>query len=445
MAQANLLFTWPIESFNKIAEQSNLLKLHSEFGMRGHSLSRSLLIWKKTGVSGSWLLADFGKEKIYHIDRVNSQEMEVSEASWDRDNLQSRFKDEPCGTHEGFIDWLKLFSLAESDLDNLKRTDLSPQKLDVEIAHVPLLAAYELLREVLNSPREWLIDLSKDDVQQIRKYLADWYKIGSEIGIINQYTDRQRHEDILQQIFRFSDEVKRPLGQVAVYLQSKKSEQLEAQVNTTVAEAVENLKETTDQLQKHSEAAEQHEARREKEFAELKDRMQNELAKETVSKHKVIFAKQAEEHQRASQRWLIATGGMVVAFGVVFYYLFEALRLGGTEWEGVLQSVFTKGFLLTLIYFVLNRFNKNYTAHKHLEIVNRHRQNALDTFDAFIESAGENRETRDAVLLAATNAIFDANQSGYLSTKTKGTDNPNPIQQVVRAVLPGSSSTKPEN
>ncbi len=445
MAQANLLFTWAIESLNEIAEQPNLLGLHSEFSMRGHSLSRSLLIWKKIGVSGNWLLADFGDEKIYHIDIASNQETEVSEAGWDLDNLQSRFKDKPYGTHEGFIDWLKLFSLAESDLENLKLTDLSPRKLDVEIAHAPLLAAYELLREILISPREWLIGLSKDDVQQIRKYLEGWYEIGSEIQNINQSTGREKHAEILQQIFQFSDEVKQHLGQVAVYLQSKKSEQLEAQVNTTVAEVVENFKETADELQNHSEEAERNEAIREKEFAELKDKMQNELAKETVSKHKAIFAKQAEEHQQASQKWFIATGGLVVAFGVVFYWLFEAFRLGGTEWMGVLQSVFTKGFLLTLIYFVLNRFNKNYTAHKHLEIVNRHRQNALDTFDAFIESAGENRETRDAVLLAATNAIFDANQSGYLSTKTKGTDNANPIQQIVRAVLPGSSSTKPEN
>ena len=112
---------------------------------------------------------------------------------------------------------------------------------------------------------------------------------------------------------------------------------------------------------------------------------------------------------------------------------------------GVLQNVFTKGFLLTLIYLVLNRSIKNYTAHKHLEVVNRHRQNALDTFDDFFESAGENQETRDAVLLAATNAIFDANQSGYLSPRTKGTDTANPIQQVVRSVLPSSSSTKTES
>ena len=216
-------------------------------------------------------------------------------------------------------------------------------------------------------------------------------------------------------------------------------------MNTTVDEAVGKLKEVTDESQKHREEAEQNETTRQKEFAELKNKLEDELAKETVSKHKTIFAKQAEEHRLASQKWLLATSVLIVIFGAVFYWLFEDLKLGGTELIGVLQNVFTKGFLLTLIYFVLNRSNKNYTAHKHLEIINRHRQNALDTFDDFVESAGDNRETRDAVLLAATNAIFDANQSGYLSAKTKGTEIANPIQQVVRAVLPGSSPTKPEN
>ena len=93
----------------------------------------------------------------------------------------------------------------------------------------------------------------------------------------------------------------------------------------------------------------------------------------------------------------------------------------------------------------INRFNKNYTAQKHLEVVNRHRQNALNTFDDFFESAGDNPETRHAVLVAATDAIFDANQSGYLSAKIKGSDSANPIQQVVRTAFPGSSSTKSED
>ena len=444
MAQANLLFTWEIESFNEIAEQPNLLRLSSEFGMRGHSLSQSLLIWGAEG-AGSWLLVDFRNEKRYHIVKGNGIEMEVSEAGWDLDNLQSRFDREFHGTHEGLIDWLKLFNLAKSDLEDLKRSDLSVRKRDFEIAHASLLTAYELLREILISPREWLIGLSGGDIQQIRECLGQWYKIARTIWDIGSSPSKEAHTETLQQIFHFSDEVKQQLGQVATYLKSKKSEQLEAQVNTIVAEAMEKLKEATDESQKHREEAEQNEVTRQKEFAELINKVEDKLAKETVSKHKVIFAKQAEEHLQASHRWLRATGGLIVAFGGVFYWLFSVLKLEGMEWTGVLQNVFTKGFLLTLIYLVLNRSIKNYTAHKHLEVINRHRQNALDTFDTFVESAGENRETRDAVLLAATNAIFDANQSGYLSAKTKGTDNANPIQQVVRAVLPGSSSTKPEN
>ena len=370
--------------------------------------------------------------------------MEVLEGDWDPENLQSHFDREPYGTHEGFVDWLQLFSLTQSDLEDLKRPDLSRRKLDFEIGHASLLAAYELLREILTSPREWLVGLSKNDIQQIRRFLGEWHKTAKAIWDTNLSTSRERHTEVLQQIFRFSDEAKQQLGQVGTHLRSKKLEQLETQVNTTVGETLEELKAEKDLLQKQREEAEKNESNRQKEFAELKDDIQNQLRKETVSKHKAIFAKQAKEHRQASQRWLIATGGLIVVFGAVFYWLFEALRLGGTEWVEVLQNVFTKGFLLTLIYLVLNRSIKNYTAHKHLEVVNRHRQNALDTFDDFVDSAGENQETKDAVLLAATNAIFDANQSGYLSAKMKRTDNVNPLQQVVKAVFP-SSTPKPEN
>ena len=107
-----------------------------------------------------------------------------------------------------------------------------------------------------------------------------------------------------------------------------------------------------------------------------------------------------------------------------------------------MQNIFTKGFLLSLIYLVLNRSIKNYTAQKHLEVINRHRQNALETFERFVSSAAR-QETKEEVLLAATNAIFDANQTGYLSTRIRSGESASPIQQVIRAVTP-SSSTKSE-
>ena len=127
-------------------------------------------------------------------------------------------------------------------------------------------------------------------------------------------------------------------------------------------------------------------------------------------------------------------------FGGVFILLSLILGSGGTQLTGILQSIFTKGFVLSPIYVWLNRSIKNYTAQKHLEVINTHRQNALETFERFVEAAEGNRETRDAVLLAATKAIFDANQSGYLSTKTSGTDNTSPVQQIIREVIPTKSA-----
>lgn len=93
-------------------------------------------------------------------------------------------------------------------------------------------------------------------------------------------------------------------------------------------------------------------------------------------------------------------------------------------------------FLVSVFYMFLNRSIKNYTAEKHLEVINFHRKNALATFEAFAEAAGSNPHTRDQVLLAATNAIFDANQSGYLSGKASRPDSSNLIQQIFRSVMP---------
>ena len=309
-----------------------------------------------------------------------------------------------------------------------------------------------MLEEILTAPRESLIGLSKDNVQQIGGYLRQLLDRFQEIYNFNpQNSDlqnaREEHKGTLQEIVRFCDEVRQQLGPIVAYLQSKRTEQLETQVNTTVANtvtgAVEKLSTETDRLQKQGDQAEQNESKRQEEFNELRIQLQNLLGTGSVSEHGKIFDKQAKEHHNAARGWLISTVVLTIGFGFLFYWFFNALKFGGTEWVGVLQNIFTKGFFLSLVYLVLNRSIKNYTAQKHLEVVNRHRQNALDTFERFVSSAAR-EETKEEVLIAATNAIFDANQSGYLSTKTRGSESTSPIPQVIKAVMPSSSSTRSE-
>ena len=178
MAERNMLFTWQRELFNEIQNQSDdLLTLRNEFEMRGSPLSRSLLIWQTD--SGNWSLVDFGNEKIYYIEMGND-EVEVSEEIGGWESIETNPRDllSPSavyGTHEGFIDWLlilaKLVPIDQHSQDSLKRIDLSGRRLSFEIVNPDLLTVHEMFEEILTAPRESLIGLSKDNLQQISNYL----------------------------------------------------------------------------------------------------------------------------------------------------------------------------------------------------------------------------------------------------------------------------------
>ena len=462
MAERNMLFTLQQELFNEIWRQSDdLLGIRYEFAMRNVSLSRSLLAWD---IDGHWRLVDFGNENVYHIG-INNDEVEVSEeiGFWGSEEedwgaiksllIDSLSLHTVYGSDEGFIDWLltlvkfEIVSFHQYSLDDLKRTDLSGRKLSFEIVHPDLLAAYRILQEILIAPRESLIGLSRDNIHQIRDYFRRLLDRFQEIYNFNlqNSSSREEHKGLLQEIVSFCNEVKGQLGPIVAYLKSKEAEQLETQVKATIADTVTDaegkLSAETERLQKQVGQSEQNEVKRQEDFNQLRDQMQDLLARESVSEYGTIFKEQANEHKGAARGWLISTVVLSIGFGGVFVWLFNVLRLGGTEWVGVLQNMFTKGFLLSLIYLLLNRSIKNYTAQKHLEVINRHRQNALDTFERFVSSAAR-QETKEEVLLAATNAIFDANQSGYLSAKMRGNENVSPILQVIKAFTPSASSTR---
>ena len=457
MADRNMIFTWQLSEFNTALQQSNLFTLRQDFSNRGYPLSRSVLIWENIGTAGSWMLIDFVNKKNYYIDRKkDTEEIEIYEVITEDINRQGPPLNYTIyGTLEGLVDWLKLFDLDEIDIEALKRTDLSSRKLTFEYIHPDLLSVYEALQTILNSPRESLLGLSKPDIEQIKNNLQNFVNTTSKIKDFHSQNTREEHTKILEQTFNFCDQVKQQLKQITAYLNSERAaqvevrliKQIETQVNDLVSDPVEKLRSGIELSQKQREEAEEDITDRKKDLDDLKKQMVDSIASKTVSQYKTIFAEQTQKHQRAAWIWLgvasVLIGGLVI--GILFYGLLDVLNLGGTELTGVLQNIFKKGSALTLFYFAINRSIKNYTAQKHLEIVNRHRQNALETFDEFRAASGDNQETRDAVLLAATNAIFDANQTGYLSTKTKGSENTNPIQQVVKAVMPGSSSTKSEN
>jgi hypothetical protein len=73
---------------------------------------------------------------------------------------------------------------------------------------------------------------------------------------------------------------------------------------------------------------------------------------------------------------------------------------------------------------------RNYFAIRHNFVINRHRQNALSTFETFVKAARDD-QTKDVVLVQATKSIFSPQTSGYLRGEGE-TPQPNQIIEIIR-------------
>lgn len=445
LEESIFLFDLDLSNFQNILGRKSWLKLQQEFETRQKPLSQSYLIWSDRS-GEQWLLADFGNRKTYYIDLSPETAVEITQplvGVLEFPDLNEKLKDaqtickllrdpqtgrEPQGTLSGFIALMMKLDFDEADLEGLKRSDLSGSGLDFEGIHQNLVVVHGFFREILTSSSTAPTFLSDPIVQAVRIYLPQFYEIEAEIkGFdVSGENPTGKHAELLQKISNFYSEARSVLDPIIAYVRSAQIGKYQTEFKDFFDNAASKWKE----FDNESEA-------KLKELDELRIVRENQIATTSISDHVIFFADQAKEHQDSAQRWLKATVWMAVGFIVAVIVLWLSIKPVGDGLTGVLlQNVFTKGFVVSVFYMLLNRSIKNYTAEKHLAVVNLHRKNALATFEAFAAASGNNPHTRDQVLLASTNAIFDANQSGYLSTKTSPPDRSNLIQQIFRSVMP---------
>lgn len=173
----------------------------------------------------------------------------------------------------------------------------------------------------------------------------------------------------------------------------------------------------------------------EKKLSDLNDILESAKSAATqigVSKHSTVFKTESEFHEDESKKWLTYTtyiliGIALAAIGLAFI---GQLFKGNAE---IVQFTITKIVVLTALFYGLSITNRNYKAHKHNAIMNKHRQNALSTFETFSGAAGTDDQTRNAVLLETTHSIFSNQATGYL--KTEGdSDSNSKIIEIIKSV-----------
>ena len=373
------LFQLDLSNFQNILERKSWLKLQQEFETQQKPLSQSYLIW--TERSGKqWLLADFGNKKTYYIDSLSETGtgitgdgeqplVDVSELP----DLNEKLKDaqticklltstqtgrEPQGTLSGFIALMMKLDFDEADLEGLKRSDLSGSGLDFEDIHQNLVVVHGFFREILTSSSTSHTTLSDPIVQTVRSYLPQFYEIEAEIkGFdVSGENPTGKHAELLQKISNFYSNARSVLDPIIAYVRSTQIGKYQTEFKDFFDNAASKWKE----FDNESEA-------KLKELDELRIARENQIATTSISDHVIFFANQAKEHQDSAQRWLKATVLMAVGFIVAVIVLWLSMKPVGDGWTGVLlQNVFTKGFVVSVFYMLLNRSIKNYTAEKHL-------------------------------------------------------------------------------
>lgn len=118
------------------------------------------------------------------------------------------------------------------------------------------------------------------------------------------------------------------------------------------------------------------------------------------------FDDEADRLETLSENWLIATGVLAVATicAAIYFYLTPSVSKDITEWDILLKGI-SKVTIIAVIFTATIWCGRIYRALAHQVTVNRHRALSLKTFQTFVEGT-KDRQTRDAVLLAATNAVF---------------------------------------
>ena len=157
-----------------------------------------------------------------------------------------------------------------------------------------------------------------------------------------------------------------------------------------------------------------------------------------VSQQAIHFRDAATEHEDESSKWQTRTGwSSFVLFVVAVIFLFaRSLGLAADSTSDAIQLAVAKVLVFATVSYAVYLCARNFLAHKHNAIVNRHRQNALLTYTTLAEAA-HSRADQDVVLTYAAACIFGPQPTGYTREGGEGFTPPNSVIGLVKDAAEG--------
>jgi hypothetical protein len=305
-----------------------------------------------------------------------------------------------------------LVRIQQFDVNELERSNELGITFSFVDALKPAQAVVDLYKRI---PITALSDFTDEQLNAIKRQANADFQIFDTILKFDPQTDgtAQRRQEIINEVQGRRDAVFRELWQYIAYGVARLTDAstLEVQARATIQSIKDAAKVLTDQLALDVGAAEK---------ALIAIRAA--AFEQGVSQQAVYFKGEAGDQETKAADWLERTYQFAGALGV---FALAGLFLHRWEWLApkssieVFQFVASKVLIFALLGFMLIMAARNYASHKHNAVVNRHRQNALLTYQALVAAAGE-QGTADIVLAHAAACIFAPQESGYSGANSQG-------------------------
>ncbi len=136
-----------------------------------------------------------------------------------------------------------------------------------------------------------------------------------------------------------------------------------------------------------------------------------------VSQQAIYFKLSADAYEKSAEKWRTSTIYMSIALGAYSIFTFFSNEIPGLHPQTAaesLQLVVSKALVFGVMAYMLALCARNFLSNTHNTVVNRHRQNALVTFEALAKAAAP--EQRDIVLAHAAACIFTPQETGFSRT-----------------------------
>ena len=159
-----------------------------------------------------------------------------------------------------------------------------------------------------------------------------------------------------------------------------------------------------------------------------------------IEKYAKTFSQESNNFMWQAIGWLtlsIILLVAIVALGINNYNLLEPYLIQKVQRKEevinsgiLLQLTINKVLIVSCLFFGLSVAIKNYRWSRHNQTVNKHRQNAISTFEAYLESFKPDEQTRNAMLMEVSRTIFGSQSTGFVDKDNE--DSPTQIFEIFK-------------